>query len=68
VGGVHENAVLQFRAEAFNLFNHSQFGNPALGGGISTPVGNNFAQGNFGQVTALSVSSRLMQLALKYVF
>lgn len=68
VGGIHENAVLLFRAEAFNLFNHSQFGNPALGGGISTPVANNFAQGNFGQITALSVSSRLMQLALKYVF
>ena len=68
VGGIHENGALQFRAEFFNIFNHSQFGNPALGGGVSTPVGNNFAQGNFGQITAMSVNPRLMQFALKYVF
>jgi hypothetical protein len=59
VGGIHENAVLQFRAEFFNLFNHSQFSNPS---------GVNVAAGNFGQITSLSVNPRMMQLALKYVF
>jgi len=68
VGGIHENAVLQFRAEFFNLFNHSQFGNPGTQGVGVAPVANNLGAGNFGQITSLSVNSRLMQLALKYVF
>ncbi len=60
VGGVHENATLQFRAEFFNLFNHPQF---------AIPVGLNFgAPGNFGQITSTSVNPRLIQLALKYQF
>ena len=60
VGGVHENATLQFRAEFFNLFNHPQF---------NIPVGLNFgAPGNFGQITSTSVNPRLIQLALKYQF
>jgi hypothetical protein len=58
VGGIHENATLQFRAEFFNLFNHSQFSNPA----------SNVGAGNFGQITSTSVNPRLMQLALKYIF
>jgi hypothetical protein len=66
---VRENANLQFRAEFFNLFNHAQFGNPAGGGGlIPQPFVNNFAAGNFGQITNLSVNPRLIQLALKYIF
>jgi hypothetical protein len=58
VGGIHEDAVLQFRAEFFNLFNHPQFSSPAA----------NFAASNFGQITSASVNPRLIQLALKYVF
>ena len=58
VGGVHEDARLQFRAEFFNLFNHPQFAVPA----------NNLALGSFGQITATSVNPRLIQLALKYIF
>ena len=58
VGGIHENANLQFRAEFFNVFNHPQFSNPA----------NNLANGNFGQITSTSVNPRLVQLALKYIF
>jgi len=59
VGGIHEDAVLQFRAEFFNLFNHPQFANPALDYG---------SPANFGQITSASVNPRLVQLALKYVF
>ena len=60
VGGIHENATLQFRAEFFNLFNHPQF---------NIPQGLNFgAAGDFGQITSTSVNPRLIQLALKYQF
>jgi len=58
VGGINENAILQFRAEFYNLFNHTQFSNPAL----------NVQGGNFGQITSVSVAPRLIQFALKYTF
>ncbi len=60
VGGIHENAVLQFRAEFFNLFNHAQFNIPA-GLNAGSP-------GSFGQITSTAVNPRLIQFALKYVF
>ncbi|MGA2880187.1 MAG: carboxypeptidase-like regulatory domain-containing protein [Bryobacteraceae bacterium] len=55
-----ERQAIIFRAEAFNLFNHPQFGNP---GGIatSTPQG-------FGVINTTTVNPRVMQLALKYLF
>jgi hypothetical protein len=68
VGGIRENAVLQFRAEFFNLFNHPQFGSTGTVGVGYAPVADNLGAGNFGQITSLSVNPRLMQLALKYVF
>ncbi len=54
-----ERQSLQFRTEFFNALNHAQFNNP--GTAISTPV-------TFGVITQTSVSPRLIQLALKYVF
>ena len=58
VGGINENATLQFRAEFYNIFNHSQFSTPALG----------VQGGNFGQISSTSVAPRLIQFALKYNF
>jgi hypothetical protein len=59
VGGIHEGAVLQFRTEFYNFFNHAQF---------NAPASLNLNSGNFGQITATSVNPRLIQLALKYIF
>jgi hypothetical protein len=61
---VKERVSLQFRAEAFNLFNHPNFGQPA----------NNFAASNYGQVLATRTargdlgSSRQLQLGMKLIF
>ncbi len=61
---VKERVSLQFRAEAFNLFNHPNFGQP----------GNNVLSGTFGKVTATRTprgdlgSSRQLQLGLKLIF
>jgi hypothetical protein len=52
---MREGARLEFRAEAFNVFNHPQFAAPA------STVGN----GDFGQITSQANKPREMQLALK---
>jgi len=51
---------LQFRAEAFNAFNHAQFGQPG-NLNYTNPT-------NFSSITSLRNSPRLMQLALKLAF
>ncbi|GAC1435179.1 MAG: hypothetical protein NVS1B11_19910 [Terriglobales bacterium] len=57
---ISERWKLQFRAEAFNVFNHASFGGPD--GNI-----NNTGPGGFGYVTSAG-DPRIMQLALKLLF
>jgi hypothetical protein len=59
VGGLREDATLQFRSEFFNTFNHPQF---------NTPVSVDVSKSTFGQITSTSVNPRLIQFALKYAF
>ena len=59
VGGLREDAQLQFRADFFNAFNTPQFSIPV--------VANPYAK-NFGQITSLAVAPRIVQFGLKYIF
>ncbi len=54
---------VEFRAESFNTFNHTQFGGPGQNGGISTNLGAT----NFGAVTA-AWDPRVFQLGLKLIY
>jgi len=59
VGGLSENAQLQFRSEFFNLANHPQFNNPGSNRGAPTA---------FGIISSTAVAPRIVQFALKYEF
>ena len=59
VGGLRENAYLEFRCEFFNAFNHAQFSNPATNvGSVAT----------LGVISTTSVGPRIIQFALRYAF
>ena len=53
-----QETVVQFRAEAFNLFNTPQFSNPDT----------SQSDGTFGQILSTSVAPRIFQFALKLNF
>lgn len=53
-----EGMNLQFRAEAFNLWNHTNFGGPVT----------NIASSQFGFVSSTQVAGRQVQLGLKLIF
>jgi hypothetical protein len=54
---ITERNVVEFRAEVFNVFNHTNFTNLSL----------NYGASNFGQVTA-AADPRIMEMALRYSF
>jgi hypothetical protein len=55
-----ESRSLQFRMEAFNVFNHAQFVSPSS-------VNGNMNSSTFGQVVG-AAAPRLMQGAIKFLF
>jgi hypothetical protein len=74
-----ESMHLQFRAEAYNLFNHENFANPSINSTFSitqqpglTTTGNYAAFGNsqFGEITSTNTGSapRVLQVALRLTF
>lgn len=52
-----ERRVLQFRSEFFNIFNHTNFGNP------TTTVGS----GNYGKITS-ALDARIIEFSLRFHF
>jgi hypothetical protein len=58
---IHEDMMVEFRAEFFNAFNHAQFyGSQAVDGNVNDGS-------SFGQVNS-AADPRIGQLALKYIF
>jgi hypothetical protein len=63
-----ESRSLQFRAEFFNIINHTQFDNPNPNSIPYQPALPNVSAPNFGQIVNTSVNPRVIQLAVKFVF
>jgi hypothetical protein len=57
---LRDDRMVEFRAEAFNVFNHAQFFGPAA-------VEGNMSSGTFGQAVS-AMPPRLMQMAVRYRF
>jgi hypothetical protein len=55
---LHEKRMLEFRAEFFNGWNHTQFG----------PSNTDLVPGQFGRISSLLVSPREIQLGLKFIW
>jgi len=63
-----ERVAFQFRVEAFNVFNHAQYGyDPFTATNISAPVSNNPNNGDFGRVIAAR-PGRILQFGGKITF
>jgi hypothetical protein len=71
---IYERVSVQFRAEIFNIFNHTNFGVPglnaftAVGGLTGSPAGLAGNLSNAGQITSIVGTSRQIQLGLKFLF
>ncbi len=67
---IFERVRAQFRAEAFNLFNHPNPSNPSTGLPTFNPTTNSFpiAGTSFGTITSAQNSARVLQLAGKVNF
>jgi len=71
---IFERLNTQFRAEIFNIFNHTNFGIPglaaftAVGGLTGSPAGITGNLSNAGQITSIVGTSRQIQFGLKFLF
>jgi len=65
---VRESMAFEFRAEAFNVFNHTEWGGIAGDGGSAGGVGNNTINQNSTFYVGSVHNARILQLALKFIF
>lgn len=62
---IRENYTLEFRAEAYNVFNHPSFGLPGGGFGGTADISN---PSTFGFIATTASTARVMQFALRFDF
>lgn len=62
----HENLTLQFRAEFYNILNHSNFSPPIANRTVFTAAG--APVGTAGNITTTVTTNRQIQFGLKMIF
>ncbi|PYX52977.1 MAG: hypothetical protein DMG73_21380, partial [Acidobacteria bacterium] len=65
---IKEQVGFEFRAEAFNVFNHTQWGNIAGDSGSAGGVGNNTLGSNGFLHVSSAHNARILQLGAKFFF
>jgi hypothetical protein len=70
LGWIREGSSLEFRLEAFNAFNHTQFAAPNMVVGNTVQANGTVVESNpnFGQVTSQANQPRQAQVALKFYY
>jgi hypothetical protein len=70
LGWIREGSSLEFRLEAFNAFNHTQFAAPNMAVGNTVQADGTVVEANssFGQVTSQANEPRQAQVALKFYY
>ena len=68
IAKISEAFNVQFRAEMFNIFNHTNLGLPNLNVFTGGTNGGGNLNPNAGRITTTTTTSRQIQLALKFVF
>jgi hypothetical protein len=67
----NENHLVQFRVEAFNVFNHPSWGSPSgnvLAGAAFAGAPATAARQGFGVISTTAIPMRQLQMGLKYLF
>jgi hypothetical protein len=65
---ISESFAIQFRAEVFNLFNHTNLGQPTPGVFVSAANGTGTISPTAGKITGTTTTSRQIQFGLKILF
>ena len=65
---LRESLSLQFRTEAYNIFNHPNFGLPNTDLFVPDGTGGGAVSPTAGRITSTTTSSRQIQFALKFLF
>ena len=65
---ISESFAVQFRAEFFNVINHTNLGAPAVGGFSQGTAGGATIASTAGRITTTSTNSRQIQFGLKLLF
>jgi hypothetical protein len=67
-GSSGSGSAIQLRAEAFNVINRTNFGQPSANVFVQAPNGGGTYSPTAGRITTLASTARQIQVAVKFLF